>query len=259
MLKIEWRSGFGYGDFVTGLGYAHNASIKYNTEVDINFHWNHDLDHRESKEDPETIVERMLYVYSTMVQDNNVHVNYTMNSKPEFRFINNVDEMNPLHGLWYTNLDTCNNKSVVMWRSKFNTYFPGEVKDPIYDRWDQVVQWLTDQGYTVHEVTYRTPVKEVIDKIKDCEFGIGYDGMVHQLFKYLWKPLIVVCERHQLNKLLVPQATLIRDEQSLYQKGIEFFVSDSKRNIEYFRDQLNKWVHLKQDIKNHPLYNVKVY
>ena len=42
MLKIEWRSAFGYGDFVTGLGYAHTASIKYETDVQLRFHWETD-------------------------------------------------------------------------------------------------------------------------------------------------------------------------------------------------------------------------
>lgn len=259
MLKIEWRSGFGYGDFVTGLGYAHNASIKYDTEVNINFHWNHDLDYLESKDDPETIIERMYYVYGTMVPKTNVHVTHTPNSHPKYRFINNVDESNPLHGLWHTNLKLTTNKSVVLWRSKFNTFFPGKAKDPIYNRWDYVVKWLTDQGYDVQEVTYRTPIKEVIEKIRTCEFGIGYDGMIHQLFKYMWKPLIVICERHQLNKLLIPQALLIKDEQSLYVNGIQSCVNQSNKKIAFYKNELNKWVHLKEDIKRHNLYNVEIY
>ena len=44
MLDIEWKTGVGYGDFVTGLGYAHTTCLKYQTPVNINFHWNHSKD-----------------------------------------------------------------------------------------------------------------------------------------------------------------------------------------------------------------------
>ncbi len=258
MLNVEWRSGFGYGDFVTGLGYAHNASVKYNTNVTINFHWNHSLDYKESVDDPETIVDRMYYVLSTMLPRDGVHVTHTMNSKPEFRFINNFEEMNPLHGLWHSNLTMCSTKSVVMWRSKFNTFFPGEAKDPIYNRWDSVVQWLTDQNYTVHEVTYRTPIREVINKIRECEFGIGYSGMVHQLFKYMWKPLIVISNRHEFNKLTIPQASLLKSDTDLYTNGIEVYINDSRQKIKYFKNKWHEWVHNKQDATKHVLYNMQV-
>ena len=258
MLNIEWRSGFGYGDFVTGLGYAHNASIKYNTDVRINFHWNHPLDHKESADDPETIVDRMYYVYSTMLERDNVYVTHTMNSKPKFRFVNNLDEMNPLHGLWHTNVNSSVSKSIVLWRSKYNVTFPGKDKDPIYNRWDNVIHWLKEQEYTVHEVTYRTPIKEVIEKISRCEFGIGYSGMVHQLFKYMWKPLIIISNRHSFNKLTIPQASLLRSDSELYQNGIHAYINNSKNKIKFLKDELHKWVHDKQDAQKHPLYNVEV-
>jgi len=258
MLNIEWRSGFGYGDFVTGLGYAHNASIKYETDVSINFHWKHDLDFLESQNDPETIIERMYYVYGTMLPRENVHVTHTTNSSPRFRFINNVDEFNPLHGLWHPNINLTTTKSVVLWRSKYNISFPGKDKDPIYNRWDNVIRWLEEQGYTIQEVTYRTPIRDVINKISSCEFGIGYSGMVHQLFKYMWKPLIVVSNRHTFNKLTIPQASLLRDDSELYKNGVATYVGDSKKKIDFLKHELNKWVHDKQDIRKNPLYNVEV-
>ena len=258
MLKIEWRSGFGYGDFVTGLGYAHNASIKYDTDVNINFHWKHDLDFKESPDDPETIIERMYYVYSTMLPRNNVTVTHTTNSNPKYRFINNVDEFNPLHGLWHPNVKITNSKSVVLWRSKYNLSFPGLDKDPIHDRWDNVIRWLEQQNYKVHEVTYRTPIKEVIEKISSCEFGIGYSGMVHQLFKYMWKPLIVISNRHQFNKLTIPQATLLKDELELYRGGIDTHANQSRTKADLLRNKVIEWVQIKQDIRSHPLYNVQV-
>lgn len=39
VFNISWRSKIGYGDFITGLGYAHSATIKYQRPVHITFHW----------------------------------------------------------------------------------------------------------------------------------------------------------------------------------------------------------------------------
>lgn len=258
MLKIKWRSGFGYGDFVTGLGYAHNASIKYQTPVDVNFHWSHGLNHKETSDDPETIIDRMWYVYSTMKHLSNVSVNITTDSKPEWRFVNNLDEFNAVHGVWFNNLETETTNTVVLWRSKYNTFFPGVQKDPVWNEWDSVIRWLTDQGYTVREVTYRTPVKEVIDAIRVCRFGIGYDGMVHQLFKYLWKPLIVLCERHSLNQLLVPTAALERDVSNLFKNGVNYYLEDSRKKIDLVEQRHNLFISDYQNYKQHPDYMKKV-
>lgn len=258
MLRIEWRSGFGYGDFVTGLGYAHNASIKYQTPVEINFHWSHDLNHKETPEDPETIIDRMWYVYSTMKHLSDVSVNVTTNSTPEWRFINNLDEYNAIHGIWLNNLEMIETDTVVLWRSKYNTFFPGVLKDPIWDKWDNVIDWLTDQGYRVHEVTYRTPVEEVIEAIRVCKFGIGYDGMVHQLFKYLWKPLIVLCERHPLNKLLVPTAALEKDVSNMFENGIDFYLEASYRKIKRVEQHHNLFLSDHKNYNDHSDYMKKI-
>ena len=258
MLRIDWRSGFGYGDFVTGLGYAHNASIKYQTPVDFTFHWSHDLDYKETPDDPETIVDRMWYVYSTMEHLSDVSINVATNSSPEWRFINNLDEYNATHGMWFNNLKMETSNTVVLWRSKYNTFFPGVRKDPIWNEWDIVIEWLTNQGYTVQEVTYRTPVKEVIEAIRVCKFGIGYDGMVHQLFKYLDKPLIVLCERHSLNRLLVPTATLDRSVSNLFEKGIDYYLQSCDKKSKRFKQFHNEFLSDHQDYKHHPLYTKEV-
>lgn len=257
MLKIEWRSAFGYGDFVTGLGYAHTASIKYETDVQLRFHWDHDYDYKETPEDPDTIIERMFYVYSTMKQLPNVKILAEPNSKLPYRFKNNLDEYKQVHGLWYNNLDMKSTNVVVLWRSKYNTYFPGVDKDPAHDKWESIVEHLENQGYDVREITYRTPIQEVIENIRICKFGIGYDGMIHQLFKYLWKPLIVICKRHDLNKLLVPQACLLKSDAELKNIGVDKCVEVSEHRCTVFKERLEEWLKLKHDASIHQLYDIE--
>lgn len=116
MLEIQWRSGFGYGDFVSGLGYAHGASKKYQTDVQLTFHWNQDANHKEHESETETIIERMYYVYSVMNKLENVSICHRANSNIDYRFINNLDEFDPLHGLWYSNLTNESSNTVVLWR-----------------------------------------------------------------------------------------------------------------------------------------------
>ena len=258
MLDIQWRSAFGYGDFVTGLGYAHGASIKYETDVQLTFHWDQDLDHKEHPGETETIVERMYYVYNTMTPLENVIVKHNTNSKLDYRFINNLDEFNPLHGLWYSSLLNTTNNTVVLWRSKYNTFFPGMQKDPACNDWDYIIKKLIDSGYDVREVTYRTPINEVMELIRTCKFGIGYDGLIHQLYKFMWKPLIVVCQRHSLNRLLIPQAALVSNCEQLFEKGVTNLVNESMNRCAIIREQHKNWMSDKQVAFKHDLFNKKI-
>jgi len=256
-VQIDWRMGIGYGDFVTGLGYAHNAALKYDTSVQINFHWKDHRDHKLSSDDPETIIERLLYVYGTMRHLPNVNVDVLSKSRLSCRFINNLDEHNPVHGLWYSKLKSEYTNKVLFWRTKYNTFYPGKAKDPVNERWDEVVVWLENQGYEVCEVTYRTPISEVMELIRVCNFGIGYDGMVHQLFKYMWKPLIVMCERTLLNRMLIPQAAIESNVDMLMQRGVDHYLLQSNRKIEIYKMHHHNYINQKQNYKQHSLYNVE--
>lgn len=258
MFKIDWKSGYGYGDFVTGLGYAHNASVKYDMQVDLTFHWNHCIDHKETVHDPETIVERMYSVLDILKPHDGVNINHRMDSELGCRFINNLEEFNPLHGLWHTRLQTESTNNVVLWTSRHNTTFPGVMKDPAVNDWDTIVSWIEDKGYNVREVTYRTPVADVIESIRTCSFGIGYDGLVHQLFKFFWKPLIVVCRRKELNNLLIPQASIAKDTAELFALGLDFHINDSTERCSRFESLHRDWLKVKENPCEHSLYNVKV-
>lgn len=259
IFNVHWRSGFGYGDFITGLGYSHVASLKYLMPVDISFHWDHDIFYKTSSEDPETIIDRFNFIYSTMKQSSLVKVKAETCSKFSARFINELDEFNPVHGLWYSNLPLSYTRTVVLWRSKFNTYFPGIDKDPIFDKWDYLIDYLEKKNFTIKEVTYRTPIIEVMNLISSCAFGVGYDGMVHQIFKYMWKPLLVFCNRSSLNNLLIPQAAQEKSYERFIQKGIDHYLDKSFQNIEKYRKLLDIYIHEKQDPTKHRLFNTAQY
>lgn len=257
-MNVKWRTGVGYGDFVTGLGYAHTASIKYQVPVEIEFHWNHSKDYLFSSDDPETIVDRCEYIYSIMKKNPMVGVSHKFNSPHKFRFYNQLDEFNPLHGLWYSSLKhTTKSKHVAIWTAENNLTFPGQLKDPVNQRWNEVREKLSD--YKIEEITYRTPVREAIDIIRRCEFGIGYDGLAHQLFKFMWKPIIVFCRRTKLNRLLIPQALLHENVESFLNRDIDSQVKESRERVLFFKAKHQQYMNEKMIAHEHRLFNTFIY
>lgn len=259
MFNVEWRTGVGYGDFVTGLGYAHTACLKYQIPVNINFHWKHSRDHLYSNLDTETIVDRCDYVYSIIKQHPLVSVSHSFDSNPKYRFINQLDEFNPLHGLWYSSLKSKQTNKVVLWTTRHNVEFPGKSKDPAFLHWDRIQEKVESYGYEIIEVTYRTPISELVHHINECAFGIGYDGLAHQLFKFMWKPCIVFCERMTLNNLLIPQAALENDPVKFLKNDLNKYLEISKQKIQSLKLQHQKYIDNKMNPYEHRLYNTPIY
>jgi hypothetical protein len=259
-MNIEWRTGIGYGDFVTGLGYAHTSRLKYERPIDITFHWKDDKNHLYSPLDTETLFDRFQYIESIFKQTDGITIHHKFNSNPKFRFYNQLDEFNPLHGLWYTNLEPQETKKkVVLWTTDFNIEFPGINKDPAHKHWLDIRAKLHMSGYDIYEVTYRTPIKQVIRHINECEFGIGYDGLAHQLFKFMWKPLIVFCKRKPLNSVLIPQAVLEDNPKRFLDSNIKNYVRASQKRVEEVKQLHQNYISEKKDATKHELYNSFIY
>ncbi len=254
--NIEWRAKEGYGDFITGLGYAHSSVLKYNRPVHIKYHWPNPKNYLLSDVDKESIFYRQEYILSWLKPVTGLTISHEFSSVPEFRFINELEEFNVLHGLWYPSKFQLEQKGlVVFWSSKHNLEFPGLHKDPLYNYWDQIVNILEALGYSVVEVTYRTPVAEVMSLISRCEFGIGYEGMIHQLFKFMWKPLIVGSQRVGLTRLLIPQAAIITKPDPLINGELYLLLKTSKQNIKKLLVQHKAYIDDIQDPTKHKLYN----
>lgn len=253
---IEWKSGEGYGDFITGLCYAHSSTIKYERPVVINFHWPNGENELFSDKDFETIKYRFDHILSFLRPVENLTIKHTFSSKPNYRFINELEEFNPLHGLWYPKQKhNVEYGLVCYWSSIHNISFPGLFKDPAYNLWPTVLDKLKKEGFCVAEVTYRTPIKEAMEIISKCEFGIGYDGLVHQLFKFMWKPLIVAAQRKSLVNLLIPQSHIVTNPQDLLDIPTYDLLKKSEENIKTLKKKHFEYLSNKQDPTKHGLYN----
>lgn len=255
-MNIEWRSQEGYGDFITGLGYAHSSTIKFKQPIHINFHWPNPKDHLLSEKDTESILYRFNYIKSRMREVDGLTIEHTFSSTPPWRFINELEEFNPLHGLWYPKEELITEKGlVVVWSSRHNLTFPGYHKDPVYDWWDMVMNKLTIDGYNVKEITYRTPVSEAMDWMERCEFGVGYEGMIHQLFKFLWKPTVIASQRIGLSRLLAIQGHIVTDYKPLLYGDIQTLVNKSRENILRIKIEHQRYLDDYYNPHEHKLYN----
>lgn len=259
MFHIQFRSAEGYGDFITGLSYAHSSVLKYQRPVNITFHWPNAKDHLLSKIDKESILYRFNHILEWMKPVEGLTIDHKFKSSPPWRFINELEEFNLVHGLWYPSktLPTDENL-VVYWSSRHNLEFPGYHKDPLYDQWDQVVQSLESLGYNVVEVTYRTPIKQTMDLMARCKFGIGYEGMIHQLFKVLWKPTIIASQRVELTRLLCPHSHIITSYDDFINTDLHKMIRNSQKLLKQYEEKLEQYINEKQDPTKHKLYNVEI-
>ena len=254
-MNIEWRGGIGYGDFVTGLGYAHNCALKYETDIDFKIHWNHSKDYKPNPIDPETIIERCQYIYS-LFQSEKVKLIQQTNSFPNFRFINQFHEFEPVHGMYNLSFkESLTENYVVMWNSLTNTTPVKKFKDPLTKKeWKMTKDIIKDFGYNVVEVDYRTPVVEVIDLCKNSVGGVGYDGSIHQIFKLIQKPVILFCERTSLNELLLPWATQYKTFADFFSQDVLF--DKSQQDLFKWQLQYKNWIAYKKDFTTEELYNI---
>lgn len=253
-MKVEWRTGIGYGDFVTGLGYGRNLSHRTGEDIDFIFHWKDEKNFIYKKDDSETLFDRFQYI-NTILEPTSVRYNHRFQSSPSYRFFNQFEEFNYLHGLSRARLVPEYKKIAVLWTSLKNKEFPGSHKDPVFKDWDKIIQIVEESGYEIIEVDYTTPVKDVIEYIRICDFGIGYDGLAHQLFKFMWKPLIVFCERFSLNNLLIPWATLVNSFSNFKSKGLEACIKESEKNMNRISVEYDRYLITPFDHLSHPLYN----
>lgn len=257
-LHLNFKANFGYGDFISNLAYAYNASIKYKVRVNATFHWEHSRNFKHHIDDPETIIDRFYAIKEDITPNKNCYIAVKSNSKVDYRYINNLDYKNPIHAYYSSKRPITNNGHILLWRSTFNSYFPGYEKDPLYNDWEDLINFCEKNGYSVKEVTYRTPVREVLDLISKCDMGIGYDGMIHQLFKIYKKPLIVFCKRYTLNRYLVPHAALENSFENFKKNGIDYYRFMSKKRLKKTIKDYYAWLAETQNPLDHPLFNKKV-
>lgn len=258
MLSISWKGGIGYGDMISPISYAHNAARKFNTDVELTYFWPSDPYKRYHPDDPETQIQRF-DALSKLIQteDYKVIFKHTVDNNINWRWINNFEWNNPFHSVCPSTVKPKMHNKVVWWRSKFNAEPVHNVKDSLQDQqWENIAKYLSNYGHEVVELTYRMTIDEVLHHINTCSFGFGYDGMVHQLFKVIMKPLVVIAGRVDLNHDLIPHACVIQDYGQFDINKIYDYVGESARALSSTRSRYFNFISTTYDYTKHKLYNV---
>lgn len=198
MKELNWGTTPGMGDSMMGLNCAYRWSEENKSPIQLNLHWWHDKNHLHHVEEEETIIERTDYIHQ-FYQGAQVKVNHVINSNQTQFCYNRFDWFNPRSSKntnnWAFRKDTIlptDKNKVVIWRPIFNAETPRKWKRIItIKEWDFILYSLSDMGYNIIELCYRTPISEVNYHINTCNFIICYDGMWHYIAKNYFKPMII--------------------------------------------------------------------
>lgn len=205
---INFAGRTGVGDVMLGLNTAFYVSNYLDQHVDLNFYWKTDKDWKFHFEDPDSLVECQEFLVTQMHGFGKVDLSITN----IFEADNIPIPGNDLHSgierptgyTSLTNINTwmfreslvdapVNENLVVMWHPKLiRTDMPSFKKSYDDSYWDIIIGILKAKGYTVKEVDYRTPIREVLYVMTKCRFVIAYNGVYHYLAKNLIKPMIAM-------------------------------------------------------------------
>jgi len=229
--KVSWRGTPGVGDFMWALSCCHNYALEENIQVELEMHWEHDEDYYHHFEDPETIIERMDYIHNFYHDKDRVKVIHVFNSNGRYsdwkfdddvvlepdgtKRISATKNKSQKNRFWFesgkysdeqggnipnnnwlfrgdSELTRVDNRMVI-WRPFFNAETPRTWKRIFTNSdWELTIEKFKKLGFHVHEITYRTPVREAMYLIRTSRLVLCYDGMWHYIAKLSAAPMGVI-------------------------------------------------------------------
>lgn len=272
---LKWRGHHGVGDFMYGLNIAYYVAHILQEKIILRIFWDHGRSFYWSHDDHETIFERFDYLhnffhnYKKLVTVEHVydyrHINrdfsgelmlnlrngYPNDAKPLKRGSSNhltiARELSHWKFSDFAKQKTEKNK-VVIWRPFLNANKSARWKlawTP-WD-WELIIDSLEKQGYNIHEVDYRTPVREVMYAISRCEFVIAYDGMWQYVTRNLGKPSIMLGDNSIINTHNPQAVTFFSRKKDLrtktppFDKAHLFIRKLKKENIKILIDKSEEY------------------
>ena len=206
---VEWKGTPGVGDFMMGLNCCHLIAQLIKEPVYMDIHWYHSQDYLFHCEDPETIIERFQYIHKFYKNYDQVKVNHIFQSndmdlfEARYRGFLRTDKSRgqPPKGLtsWVFNdtirsVKTDENK-IVIWKPFLNATPAPEWKKSISSgNWNMITDWYLTQKhkYQIVELSYRTPIREVMYHMSTCHAVVAYEGMWHYFARNLLKPTVII-------------------------------------------------------------------
>ena len=240
MLDVKCWTTPGVGDFMLSLNRLHLIRHRSKMPMRLEMNWYHDEDFLYHFEEEETIVERFKVIHNLYRHSNKVYVTHKFNSQDELlrkqkwrwnppqaerpRLIHDNEWSFALRCM--NRYGPVNKNKVVIWRPLFNAERARDWKWVVSnDMWEEAIDYLKQLGYTIVELEYRTPIREVFYHIATCNFVVCYDGMWHYVAKNAFKPMIVT-SRSTITKYHTPYAMMLSELDRIPQNNFLYRIKN---------------------------------
>lgn len=259
--RVTWRGTPGVGDCMWALNCCHTYAAHHDVYVQLEMHWEHGEDYYHHFEDPETIIERMEYIHHFYAQQDRVKIVHKFNSNGRYsdwkfdddvmmeengiRRISAKSGKKPKNRFWFESgtftdeqegeipdsdfifrrscFQEINPRRVVIWRPLFNAELPRTWKRLFTDDdWGIILRYLKDNGFHVHEITYRTPIREAMYLISTSRLILCYDGMWHYMGKMFARPMAVISSEG-ITKYHTPNALRLSPKHDYADKNVWYW------------------------------------
>jgi len=283
---VTWRGTPGVGDFMWALNCCHKYAADNNVrKINLEFHWEHGEDYYHHFEDPETIIERCNYIHNFYYQQERVQIHHVFNAQGRYRDWKFEDDVvletngerrilaiknsktrfffqSGLYGdetggtipdsSWIFRKSAFQDYApnrIVFWRPTWNAEKPRTWKRLFEkDDWDKLIQHFTDKGFDMHEVSYRTPVREVMHLIATSRMVICYDGIWHYVAKNFARPLAVI-SGEGVTKYHTPNAVILNPDERMEGgvtvwkliDDVEHLLHETKRKSVHYEDGMRAY------------------
>lgn len=234
---IRWKTTVGIGDTMYGMNIAHMRAFVNQKPTTFELHFFHDKDYRYHYEDPESVYERFEYVRKRYMWSDIVNIKVVLDSQDYAlykQFYQGITRRSrsELYRYWAFDptIDTTPiNRKIVLWRPTTNLRQQvNNDKHILLDwEWQRLIDRLTDFGWDIVEIDYRTPVREAMYHIRTCECCLSYEGMWHYIAKNLFKPHIVISTT-TISTWHTPAAVVTKDG---------FYIDKDLKKFEYMVEQ----------------------
>jgi len=259
---VTWRGTPGVGDFMWALNSCHRYAADHNIrKINLELHWEHDVDYLHHFEDPETIVERCNYIHNFYHQQDRVEIHHIFNADgryTDWKYSDDVVNESGMNRVAAKNInknrfwfqsgiynDTSGNpapnndwifrpdafqeydpKRIVFWRPTWNAEKPRTWKRLFEnDHWDELILYFKALGFEMHELSYRTPASEAMYLISTARMVICYDGIWHYVAKNFARPLAVI-SGEGVTKYHTPNALRLNPESHYDDKNVWWWLDN---------------------------------
>ena len=235
MLTCNWRGKVGYGDIVSPICYAHNVANKLDTHVKLVFHWNHSSSHKICVDDPETLMERASFIFDHCIKSN-VSLEHRYHSALPIHH-DNYDFTDDLHNFWYSDQRHIGHSDIIVVNGTHHNMvtmaeYGKTWKDPIGEQgWAEFVSTLSKTHHVV-DVSYRTPIKELVAVLQRAKVFVGYHGTAAWVAKFVQTPMVVFSNKVGLTQMSFSHAAVKTAMEPDFIDNIDDYITHSKKRLE---------------------------